>query len=598
MNRVKWIAFFQWVAGLGNEWLDRIDLKRALRNSVHSEIEIAIGKRIRVLIAPLGDDSRSRFLGFLLRRAIRQAFGHAVEIVSGVEALTFSGAESFDLLVQQRARIRQLLQEHNCDVLIVRQSSPENTLLLRLAFAESKRQMTSSQIEKFDLPVPFSYSSRSLFSARMFVATSQAVHIGDDTRLPLLKKFVARLPTARTSSPQEQGIILANEAFLFWMLGETGSVDDLKKAAKIYQDALKDINRERDPMVWAAVQDNLGSVLRLIGDKEHEVSTLQQAVTAFNEALSERTRERAPMQWAATQANLGLALVSLGAQKQTVRLEEAVAAFQAALSEWTRERVPLDWAKVQHDLGRALLVLGEQSKDTARLEQAIAAFRAALEERRHESVRPLWAITQLNLGAALLRLGEQSKGTAELHEAVTAFRAALKERNRHVFPQQWSGIQHSLGVALASIGVREADRAYLQQAVNAYREALKVRTRKRMPIEWANSQHLLGTALLRLAELENDPVVLKEAVAAFEAALLERTREQRPIQWAATQTNFGAALLRLAESEADTACLEGAVTAYRSALDAYEEASVAHAAKVARANLTAAEARLKAAASN
>jgi tetratricopeptide (TPR) repeat protein len=593
MNKVKWVAFFQWVAGLGNEWLNRIDPKGTLRNFAHHQIETATGRKIRILIVPLGNDSRSRLRGLLLRRSIKNAFGYAVDIVSGGETLAWSGEESFDRFAQQRAQAQQLLQDYHCDVLIVRQPAPGTIPLLRLVGAENKKQATYSQIERFDLPVPFSYRSRSLFAARLFVAASQAMHVGDDLRAPLLRRFIARLPLGGAAIPQHRGLTLANEAFLFWMLGETGSIDDLKKAAKIYQDALKDINRDRDPMAWAAVQDSLGSVLRLLGERVRDSSALQQAVAAFNEALAERTRERVPMQWAATQSRLGSTLASLGAQKQTIRLEEAVNAFQAALSEWSRERLPLDWAKVQHDLGRALLLLGDQSKDTARLEQAIAAFRAALEERRHESVRPLWGITQHNLGNALLRLGEHSKGTGELHEAVTAFRAALKERNRHVFPQQWSAIQNSLGVALAAIGVREADRAYLQQAVEAYREALKIRTRKRMPTEWANTQHHLGTALFRVAELKNDPETLKEAIAALEAALLERTPERNALQRATTQNTLGAALLRLPEPETTRESLEGAIAASQSALEIYEKAEVTHAANAARANLEAAKARLQ-----
>src|SRR3954471_15955156 len=97
MNKVKWVAFYQWVAGLGNEWLNRIDPKGILRNSAPYQIETATGRKIRILILPLGNDSRSRLLGLLLRRSIKNAFGHAVEIVSGVELLTWSGEESFDL---------------------------------------------------------------------------------------------------------------------------------------------------------------------------------------------------------------------------------------------------------------------------------------------------------------------------------------------------------------------------------------------------------------------------------------------------------------------------------------------------------------------
>ena len=49
-----------------------------------------------------------------------------------------------------------------------------------------------------------------------------------------------------------------------------------------------------------------------------------------------------------TQNNLGSALPTLGERESgTARLEEAVAAYRAALQERTRERVPLDWAGTQ-----------------------------------------------------------------------------------------------------------------------------------------------------------------------------------------------------------------------------------------------------------
>ena len=58
--------------------------------------------------------------------------------------------------------------------------------------------------------------------------------------------------------------------------------------------------------------------------------------------------------WATTQNNLGTALSTLGERESgTARLEEAVAAYRDALKEWTRERVPLDWAMTQNNLETA-----------------------------------------------------------------------------------------------------------------------------------------------------------------------------------------------------------------------------------------------------
>ena len=81
-----------------------------------------------------------------------------------------------------------------------------------------------------------------------------------------------------------------------------------------------------------------------------------------------------------TQNNLGSALSTLGERESgTARLDEAVAAYREALKERTRERVPLDWALTQNNLGVALWTLRQRENGTARLEEAVAAYRTALE---------------------------------------------------------------------------------------------------------------------------------------------------------------------------------------------------------------------------
>ena len=81
-----------------------------------------------------------------------------------------------------------------------------------------------------------------------------------------------------------------------------------------------------------------------------------------------------------TQNNLGTALSSLGERDSgTARLEEAVAAYRAALAEYTRERVPLDWAMTQNNLGNALSSLGERTHDRAKLTEARTAVSVAFE---------------------------------------------------------------------------------------------------------------------------------------------------------------------------------------------------------------------------
>ncbi|MCW5699530.1 MAG: tetratricopeptide repeat protein, partial [Rhodospirillales bacterium] len=84
--------------------------------------------------------------------------------------------------------------------------------------------------------------------------------------------------------------------------------------------------------------------------------------------------------WAMTQNNLGTALATLGERESgTARLEDAVIAYRNALEERTRERVPLDWALTQMNLGKAFQALGERTSNAALLRQARDYFAAAFE---------------------------------------------------------------------------------------------------------------------------------------------------------------------------------------------------------------------------
>jgi len=56
-------------------------------------------------------------------------------------------------------------------------------------------------------------------------------------------------------------------------------------------------------------------------------------VAAYRAALEEWSRERVPLDWAATQNNLGTALLALGQRESgTARLEEAISSWDACLT--------------------------------------------------------------------------------------------------------------------------------------------------------------------------------------------------------------------------------------------------------------------------
>ena len=80
-----------------------------------------------------------------------------------------------------------------------------------------------------------------------------------------------------------------------------------------------------------------------------------------------------------TQNNLGTALLTLGERESgTARLEQAVAACRAALEERTRDRVPLDWAGTTYILGYTEALIGGRVADRGRVLEGIARIESAI----------------------------------------------------------------------------------------------------------------------------------------------------------------------------------------------------------------------------
>src|SRR6516225_812395 len=375
---------------------------------------------------------------------------------------------------------------------------------------------------------------------------------------------------------------LQKEASSLYQQGdEYGDNGALLSAIEGYKRLVELTPRERVPLQWATIQNDLGNALSVLGERESGTAKLEEAVVAYREALKEWTRERVPLRWAMTQNNLAIALRALGMREGgTEKLEEAVTAYREASKEQTRERVPLQWATIQNNLGNALQLLGERETGTAKLEEAVAAYREALKEQTRERVPLDWARTQNNLGSALSSLGERESGTAKLEEAVVAYREALKEWTRERVPLQWAGTQNNLGTALSSLGRRGSGTEKLEEAIAAYREALKEQTRERGPLDWAMTQNNLGLALFSLGQRESGTERLEEAVTAYREALKERTRERVPLQWGISLGNQGIALMFLAVRRQDAAMAETALsqinTAFETMRDSGHAPNAAH----------------------
>lgn len=274
-----------------------------------------------------------------------------------------------------------------------------------------------------------------------------------------------------------------------------GDNEALRRATQHYRELLTMTDRLIQPLDWAAIQNNLGNALSILGSRESGPARLEEAVAAYRAALEEITRERVPLEWAMTQNNLGSALFLLGERETgTERLDSAVAAFRAALEVQTRKGAPLDWATTQTNLGAALSILGKREPGTAHLEEAVLTYRSALEEYTRELVPLDWAWAQNNLGAALSILGEREPGTARLEEAVLAYRAALEKYTRERVPLDWAGATAGLSYADALIAERTGRIDMARQALTKATEA-EVVLRQHGHTPWAEEAEAIASKI-------------------------------------------------------------------------------------------------------
>jgi tetratricopeptide (TPR) repeat protein len=362
----------------------------------------------------------------------------------------------------------------------------------------------------------------------------------------------------------ERGALLDRKANSLSTLGmrETDN-ERLHESVLVYRAALIEIPRSRNPVAWAAVQNNLGVALNWLGQRKGDVAILAEAIAVFRLSLTETTRFTAPLDWASTQTNLGVSLSALGELNSDIEmLNRAVEVYSEILQVFTRESAPLNWALVQNNLGNVLKAIGVRRGSIAFLEAAASAYRQALLERLQARVPFDWAATQNNLGNVLRDTGEINGDVKVLQEAASAYYAALSEYTQEQMPMQWAVTQRNLGSVFVTLSERSGDVSYLRDAISVCRAALNECHQNNAPIEWAAIQLTLGNALRMFGECQQDVNYIFEGVTAYFEAIKVYSRISMPLDWAVIQVNLGNAFKSIGPLENHNSNLQKAVVAY------------------------------------
>ena len=347
-------------------------------------------------------------------------------------------------------------------------------------------------------------------------------------------------------------------------LGELqNALDVLGMAGQAFEAALSVTPRDQQPTIWGAAQNNLGNVHQAIGlrtDNQFVAAGRHlQALTAYRSALQELTRERVPVQWASVQQNLGNTLQSLAyrapdAEQARTYLRQAGEAQQAALTVMTRDATPAMWAAVKQSMGQTYQMRANLATNPAEASEALKAAasvqREALEVLSQKNAPGQWANAQMSLAGTLQLLSQMETDPiarrGHLVQAEEAQRAALAGLSPDRRSER-AAVQHALGLTLLEIAPLDGGTARYEEAEKLFREEQALLSRDQETARWAASQAGIGNALRALGIARRDRATLEEA--------RRRTQEARDVIGPISSQYDGVLSARIAEIDAALAGL-------------------------------------------
>jgi tetratricopeptide (TPR) repeat protein len=260
-------------------------------------------------------------------------------------------------------------------------------------------------------------------SARGFVEQAQAASTAGN--LSRARELLRQARQAQVAASQQadtfiQRAQLAKDEQLIQAAASSAAEGDLALTELHYLDAAELFKEAANLVPSGSSYDDkrLGYLTREAdalysqGDEFGDNGALGAAIDKQKRLIELTPRARVPLDWAMTQNNLGTALERLGEREsETARLAEAVAAYREALVERTRARVPLDWAMSFGNQGVALMQLAQRMKDAAMAQTAVLQIEAAFETMRDGGHAPFAAYYEGRLPEAR-RIRDALKGSS------------------------------------------------------------------------------------------------------------------------------------------------------------------------------------------
>lgn len=321
----------------------------------------------------------------------------------------------------------------------------------------------------------------------------------------------------------------------------------IKKSISIFKEAINKKIQDYYPKIYI----NLGIAYWNLSRHENSIQNLRDSICAYRNALRFLEKEKDPLNYAWIYNNLGVVYIDLSDLENPLdNLRQAINAFSEALNFWTLEKVPLAYAGAQHGLGVAYFKLAKYENEAVNLKAALQAFQEALRFRKSEKVPLLYAETKHQIGLVYWRYAKTMKDKEQcikhLKLAINLYFEVLNIWKSEYYPFNYAWVYNNIGMAYRDLAELEDPVSNLRNSIKAFEEALKFWTEESAPLAYAGAQDGLGSAYLSLSEYENPKENLERAFQAFNNSLKFRTPEQTPLLYAKTKYHIGLTFIRMA----------------------------------------------------
>jgi tetratricopeptide (TPR) repeat protein len=327
-------------------------------------------------------------------------------------------------------------------------------------------------------------------------------------------------------TPADIGDTLARLAKLTYL-------SDAADRVALCQQALAQVSREADPVLWAKLHNELAKSLAQ-DPRGDQANNIESAIQHFEQALTVLSRQDYPEEWAVIQNNLASAFRQRSRGERADNIELAIACCENALAVRTRQADPEGWATSHNNLGNIYRdrIRGDRA---ANIELAIQHCALALEALTPHTHPWKWATAQSNLANVYLdRIGGDRVGSCD--RAIHHYEEALKVFTRTAYPHDWAWTQSNLGVAYRKRAGDDRPED-VEQAIDHLQQALEVYTRRSIPVEWAATHLNLGNAYR--VRMRGQPAAnLAEASRNYRQALEVFTSQTHPEYWAMIQSQL------------------------------------------------------------